>query len=84
MVWFGTTQMSAANAQASQFFFLCIKISTAFPGTLNTRSVTPSPPQEAHQESQDSGSSLLFLLLLFISISSKGVDVTWIGSHTTS
>lgn len=59
-----------------------LKKSIAFPGALNVRAVTPSSPQDAQQESQDP--SFWFYYYCFISIRSKGVDVMWIGSHTTS
>lgn len=53
-------------------------------GALQMWSFTPSPLQEAHEGSQSQAAAFWFFYHFFISISSKGVEVTWIGSHTTS
>lgn len=63
---------------------LCIKIIFASSGAPNTRIFTPSLPKEAPQDSQSQAAAFWFYCHYFISISSKGVEVKWIGSHTTS
>lgn len=57
------------------------------PGTFHVFSIssfTPCPLQEANEGRQNQAETFSFYYHCFISISSKGVEVTWIGSHTTS